>query len=221
MSDATEAVCMVYVLDDDAAVCRTLKTLIRSVGLSVETFQSPSDFLERKLPDAPSCLVLDVRLPEMSGLDFQRMVAESKLGMPIIFITGYGDISMAVQAMKAGAVDFLTKPFRDQDLLDAIQASLEKDRERREFESQIETLRCRFESLTPREQEIFPWVVTGKLNKQIAAELGTTEANVKVHRSQLMRKMGAESFADLVRMADRMKMRSAGRPKTFVKTTSS
>lgn len=221
MADATEADCMVYVLDDDAAVCRTLKTLIRSVGLNVETFQSPSDFLERKLPDAPSCLVLDVRLPEMSGLDFQRMVAESKLGMPIIFITGYGDISMAVQAMKAGAVDFLTKPFRDQDLLDAIQASLEKDRERREFESQIETLRCRFESLTPREQEIFPWVVTGKLNKQIAAELGTTEANVKVHRSQLMRKMGAESFADLVRMADRMKMRSAGRPRAFVKTSSS
>jgi FixJ family two-component response regulator len=165
-----------------------------------------------QLPQVASCLVLDVRLPGVSGLDFHRQLAEAKIHIPVIFITGHGDIPMSVRAMKAGAVEFLTKPFRDQDLLDAIQLSLKKDRARREREGEISILKQRFQSLTPREQEVLPWVVSGKLNKQIAAELGTSEATVKVHRSQLMRKMGAESLADLVRMADKMKISVPGHP---------
>jgi FixJ family two-component response regulator len=194
----------VFVVDDDAAVREALRALIDSVGLRVELFGSAGEFLQRKLPHLPSCLILDVRLPGKSGFDLQRELAEANIGIPIIFITGYGDIPMSVRAMKAGAVEFLAKPFRDQDLLDVIQLALERDRATRQREAEIATLRDRFESLTPREREVLPWVVSGLLNKQIADAIGTSEATVKVHRSQLMRKMGAKSLADLVRMADKM-----------------
>jgi len=194
----------VFVVDDDASIRDALKSLIRSVGLKVELFGSPREFLQGKRPDAPSCLVLDVRLPGKSGLDFQRELVEANIPLPIIFITGHGDIPMSVRAMKAGAVEFLTKPFRDQDLLDAIQVALERDRARRQRQAEIAMLRERLESLTPREREILPRVVSGLLNKQVAAELGTTEATVKVHRSQLMRKMGADSLPELVRMAEKI-----------------
>jgi len=202
----TEADSIVFVIDDDASVREALESLIRSIGLRVETFPSTRDFLKKRLPEIPRCLVLDVRLPGTSGLSFQRQLAKAEINIPIIFITGHGDVPMSVRAMKAGALEFLTKPFRDQDLLDAIQLALEKDRARRTRDAEIQILKARFESLTPREQEVLPWVITGKLNKQIAAELGTSEATVKVHRSQLMRKMHAESVADLVRMADKMKI---------------
>jgi FixJ family two-component response regulator len=194
----------VFVVDDDAAVREALRDLIDSVGLRVELFGSAGEFLQRKLPHLPSCLILDVRLPGKSGFDLQRELAEANIDIPIIFITGHGDIPMSVRAMKAGAVEFLTKPFRDQDLLDVIQLALERDRATRQREAEIATLRDRFESLTPREREVLPWVVSGLLNKQIADAIGTSEATVKVHRSQLMRKMGAKSLADLVRMADKM-----------------
>jgi FixJ family two-component response regulator len=201
---------VVFVIDDDAAIRDALGSLIRSIGLGVETFRSPADFLKSEPPKTrPSCLVLDVRLPGTSGLDFQRRLAEANLDIPIIFITGHGDVQMSVRAMKAGAIDFLTKPFRDQDLIDAIQASLEKDRARRDREMETATLRERFESLTRREQEIVPWIITGKPNKQIAAAIGATEATVKVHRSQLMRKMGAESVVALVRIADKLRIAPA------------
>ena len=193
-----------FVIDDDDSVRRVLQRLIRSVGLRVELFGSAHEFLERDRPNIPNCMILDIRLPGMSGLDFQRRLAEAKIHIPIIFITGHGDIPMTVRAMKAGAVEFLTKPFNDLDLLDAIQHGLEQDRVRRQQEAEIATLRERFESLTPREQEILPRVVSGLLNKQIAGEIGTTEATVKVHRSQLMRNMGSKSVADLVRMAERI-----------------
>ena len=202
----TEADSIVFVIDDDASVREALESLIRSIGLRVETFPSTRDFLKKRLPEIPRCLVLDVRLPGTSGLSFQRQLAKAEINIPIIFITGHGDVPMSVRAMKAGALEFLTKPFRDQDLLDAIQLALEKDRARRTRDAEIQILKARFESLTPREQEVLPWVIAGKLNKQIAAELGTSEATVKVHRSQLMRKMHAESVADLVRMADKMKI---------------
>ena len=194
----------VFVVDDDAAVREALRALIDSVGLRVELFGSAGEFLQRKLPHLPSCLILDVRLPGKSGFDLQRELAEANIGIPIIFITGHGDIPMSVRAMKAGAVEFLAKPFRDQDLLDVIQLALERDRATRQREAEIATLRDRFESLTPREREVLPWVVSGLLNKQIADAIGTSEATVKVHRSQLMRKMGAKSLADLVRMADKI-----------------
>jgi FixJ family two-component response regulator len=211
-SPMKDADSIVFVIDDDTAIRESLESLIRSVGLHAETFPSTREFLKEKLPEIPSCLVLDVRLPGTSGLNFQRELAEANVHIPVIFITGHGDIPMSVRAMKAGAVEFLTKPFRDQDLLDAIQVGLEKDRGRRAHEAEILTLRQRFERLTPREREVLPWVVTGKLNKQIAAELGTSEATVKVHRSQLMRKMRAQSLADLVRMADKLKIPVPGRP---------
>ena len=194
----------VFVVDDDPSVRRAIKRLVGSVGLEVELFESAQEFLRSKRADAPSCLVLDIRLPGISGLDFQRELAQANIHIPIIFITAHGDIPMTVRAMKAGAVEFLTKPFRDQDLLDAIQIALERDRARRQQEAEIATLRERFESLTPREREVLPLVVSGMLNKQIAAEIGTSETTVKVHRGQLMRKMGADSLADLVRMAERM-----------------
>ena len=201
----TEAHPIVFVIDDDASIRNALKGLISSVGLHVELFGSAQEFLRSSRPDAPSCLVLDVRLPGISGLDFQRELARANIHIPIIFfITGHGDIPMSVRAMKAGAVEFLTKPFRDQDLLDAIQLALERDRARRQQEAEIAVLQERFESLTPREREVLPLVVSGLLNKQIAAEIGTSETTAKVHRSQLMRKMGADSLADLVRMAERM-----------------
>jgi FixJ family two-component response regulator len=195
---------IVFVIDDDTSLRDALRRLIRSVGLPAEFFGSAQEFLQTKRPEVPSCLVLDVRLPGMSGLDFQRELAEAGIHIPIIFITAHGDIPMSVRAMKAGAVEFLTKPFRDQDLLDAIHLALESDRARRQRESEIAALRERLASLTPREREVLPLVVSGLLNKQIAAELGTTEASVKVHRSQLMRKMDAGSLANLVRMAEKI-----------------
>jgi RNA polymerase sigma factor (sigma-70 family) len=195
---------IVFVVDDDASIREALKSLIRSVGLEVELFSSTQEFRRRKSSDNPSCLVLDIRLPGRSGLDFQRELSEAGILIPIIFITGHGDIPMSVQAMKAGAIEFLTKPFRDQDLLDAIHVALDKDRERREREAQIANLQQRLESLTPRERQVLPLVVSGLLNKQIAAEIGTSETTVKVHRSQLMRKMGADSLAELVRMAEKI-----------------
>ncbi len=201
MSEATP---IVFVVDDDPSVRHAIKRLLGSVGLQVELFGSAQEFLRSKRPDAPSCLVLDVRLPGISGLDFQRELAEANIHIPIIFITGHGDIPMSVRAMKAGAVEFLTKPFRDQDLLDAVQLAIERDRARRQREAEMATLRERFESLTPREREVLPLVVSGLRNKQIAAEIGTSETTAKVHRSQLMRKMGAESLADLVRMAEKI-----------------
>ena len=195
---------MVFVVDDDDAVRDALKRLIRSVGLQVELFASAEEFLQRKQTDAPACLILDIRLRGISGLDFQRKLAEANIPIPIIFITGHGDIPMSVRAMKAGAVEFLTKPFRDQDLLDAIQIGLQRDRARRQREEEIATLRQRFERLTPGQRKVLPLVVSGLLNKQVAAELGTSEATAKVHRSQLMRKMAAKSLPELVRMAEKM-----------------
>ncbi len=195
---------IVFVIDDDASIRDALQSLIRSVGLQVDVFGSGQDFLQKRRPDLPSCLVLDVRLPGTGGLDLQRELAAADIHIPIIFITGHGDVPMSVRAMKAGAVEFLTKPFRDQDLLDAVQFALKRDRARRQLEAGIATLRERLESLTPRERQVLPLVVSGLLNKQIAAEIGTSETTVKVHRSQLMRKMGADSLADLVRMAEKM-----------------
>ncbi len=200
----TELAPIVFVVDDDPSVRRAIKRLVESVGLQVELFGSATEFMNSSHPNVASCLVLDIRLPGISGLDFQRELAKSKNNIPTIFITAHGDIPMTVRAMKAGAVEFLTKPFRDQDLLDAIHQALERDRLRRQQEAEVAKLRERFESLTPREQQVLPWVTSGLLNKQIAAEIGTSEATVKVHRSQLMRKMAAESVADLVRMAERI-----------------
>jgi RNA polymerase sigma factor (sigma-70 family) len=191
---------VVFVVDDDPSVRSSLKFLMSSVGLQVESFDSADALLQRKLPDSPSCLVLDVRLRGLSGLDFQRELAARNCHMPIIFITGHGDIPMSVRAMKAGAVEFLTKPFRDQDLLDAVRIALEKDRERRERKKEVSDLKERFNSLTPREQKVISMVVSGMLNKQIADQLGTAENTVKVHRSRAMEKMHAQSVAELVKM---------------------
>ena len=197
---------IVFVVDDDPSVRSAIKRLIVCVGLQVELFESAQEFLASKLPNVPSCLVLDVRLPGISGLALQRHLAEANVQIPIIFITAHGDVPMTVRAMKAGAVEFLTKPFHDQDLLDAIQLALERDRIRHQQEVEIAVLRERFESLTPREREVLPWVVSGLLSKQIADAIGRSEASVKVHRSQLMRKMAADSVADLVRMAEKMEI---------------
>ena len=197
----TEATAVVFVVDDDEGMRQSLKNLIGSVGLRVEAFASAQEFLRSKLTDVPGCLVLDVRLPGLSGLDLQKRMAEAGIEIPIIFITGHGDIPMTVQAMKAGAIEFLTKPFRDQDLLDAIQQALEHDRKTREQRAEIEKLRSRLDSLTPREREVMGLVVAGLLNKQIAGELGTSETTVKNHRHQIMEKMGADSLAELVKMA--------------------
>jgi len=195
---------VVFVVDDDPSVRSSLKFLMSSVGLQVESFDSADALLQRKLPDAPSCLVLDVRLRGLSGLDFQRELAARNCHMPIIFITGHGDIPMSVRAMKAGAIEFLTKPFRDQDLLDAVRIALAKDRERRERKKEVSDLKERFNSLTPREQEVISMVVSGMLNKQIADQLGTAENTVKVHRSRAMEKMQAQSVAELVKMLGKL-----------------
>ena len=180
---------------------RAIKRLVESVGLRVEALGSAKEFLRTKVPDVPSCLILDVRLPGISGLELQRELITAGVQIPVIFITSYGDIPMSVRAMKAGAIEFLPKPFRDQDLLDSVQLALKRDKARRQQDAEVKTLRSRLESLTPREREILPLVVSGLLNKQIASVIGTSEATVKVHRSQLTRKMGAQSLADLVRMA--------------------
>jgi FixJ family two-component response regulator len=207
----TEPAPTVFVVDDDASLRRAIKRLVESVGVQVELFGSAHEFLQAKRPDAPSCLVLDIRLPGISGLEFQRELAYANIHTPIIFITAHGDIPMTVRAMKAGAVEFLTKPFRDQDLLDAIQQALQRDNTRRVKEAELVKLRERYESLTSREREVLPLVVSGLLNKQIAGEIGTSESTVKVHRSQLMRKMGAESLAELVRMAEKLRDSSTDR----------
>jgi len=200
----TEADALVFVIDDDAAMRRSLENLIRSVGLRVEAFASAQEFLSSNREDVPGCLVLDVRLPGLSGLDLQKRMTEADIEIPIIFITGHGDIPMSVQAMKAGAVEFLSKPFRDQELLDAIQQALERDRKSREQRAEVEVLSSRFDLLTPREREVMPLLVAGLLNKQIAAELGASETTVKIHKHHVMEKMRAGSLAELVRIADRI-----------------
>jgi RNA polymerase sigma factor (sigma-70 family) len=200
----TEAA-VVFVVDDDPSVRSSLKFLISTVGLHVETFDSAEAALQKLTPDAPACLVLDVRLRGLSGLDLQSELAARNCQVPIVFITGHGDIPMTVRAMKAGAVEFLTKPFRDQDLLDAVRVALEQDRARREQEKEITDLQQRFDSLTAREREVISMVVAGKLNKQIADQLGTAENTIKVHRSRAMDKMHAQSVADLVRMIEKLK----------------
>ena len=200
----TEADAVVFVVDDDVAMRRSLENLIRSVGLRVETFASAQEFLRSNREDVPGCLVLDVRLPGLSGLDLQKRMAEADIEIPIIFITGHGDIPMTVQAMKAGAVEFLPKPFRDQELLDAIQQALERDRKCREQRAEVEVLRSRFDLLTPREREVMPLLVAGLLNKQIAAELGSSETTIKIHKHHVMEKMRAGSLAELVTIAARI-----------------
>jgi FixJ family two-component response regulator len=209
MKGPSESQPVVFVIDDDESIREALRSLLRSVGLRVELFGAASEFLKSKLPDAPSCLVLDVRLPGVSGLDFQTELAKANVHIPIIFITGHGDIPMTVRAMKAGAVEFLTKPFRDQELLDSVGIALERDRARREQDSTVQDVKVHFESLTPREQEVMGFVTAGLMNKQIAAKLGVSEITVKVHRGNVMRKMGARSLADLVRMADILGIRKA------------
>jgi FixJ family two-component response regulator len=195
---------VVFVIDDDEIVRETVADLLRSVGLSAQAFASTQEFLHAKRPDAPGCIVLDVRLPGASGIEFQRTLANTDIRLPVIFITGHGDIAMSVKAIKSGAEEFLTKPLREQELLDAVQASIEQDRLRRREASLIAELKERFDSLTIREREVLPFVITGRLNKQIAAKLELSEMTVKVHRGQIMRKMRARSVVDLVRMADKL-----------------
>jgi FixJ family two-component response regulator len=200
---------VVFVVDDDSSTRRSLDTLLRSVGLDVHLFSSAQEFMQTKRTDAPGCLILDVRLPGMSGLTFQQELAKAGVALPIIFLTGHGDVPMTVRAMKAGAVEFLTKPFDDQVLLDAVHAAIERDRERSRDAASLAELQERYRALTEREREVMKFVVAGRANKQIAAELGLSLVTVKVHRGQVMRKMLATSVAELVRMADRL-----GRPAT-------
>jgi FixJ family two-component response regulator len=202
---------IVFVVDDDESVRTALGNLFRSVGLRVEVFGSAAELLRSKLPDVVSCLVLDVRLPGLSGLDFQAELAKADLHIPIIFMTGHGDVPMSVKAMKAGAIDFLTKPFRDQDMLDAVTGALERDRTRRESERTVSELRTRFETLSPREREVMGFVTAGLMNKQIADEVKLSEITVKIHRGHVMKKMGARSLADLVRMAEALDIRAEPR----------
>jgi FixJ family two-component response regulator len=202
---------IVFVIDDDVAMRTTLSSLFRSVGLRVELFGSAHEFAQIKMPDVASCLVLDIRLPGVSGLDFQAELAEADIRIPIIFMTGHGDIPMSVKAMKAGAIDFLTKPFRDQDILDAVIRAIERDQKRRNGEKAVSELRVLFNSLTSREREVMTLVAAGLLNKQIAAKFGITEITVKVHRGHMMRKMKARSVIDLAGMADLLGIRSPKR----------
>jgi FixJ family two-component response regulator len=199
---------VVFIVDDEPLVRMALKRLIESVGLEVQTFASAREFLSAQRSDVPGCLVLDIRLPDMNGLDFQQKLTEAQVAVPIIFITGYGDIPMTVRAMKAGAVEFLTKPFKDQELLDAIQYALAQDRIGRQQRAELAGLQQRYNSLTPREREVFPLVTRGLLNKQIAAGLGRSEKTIKIHRSQVMQKMQADSLADLVRIAEKLGLTS-------------
>jgi FixJ family two-component response regulator len=198
---------IVFVVEDDASMGRALSNLFQSVGLQVEVFGSASEMLQGKLPDVASCLVLDIRLPGLSGLDFQTELAKANIHIPIIFMTGHGDIPMSVRAMKGGAIDFLTKPFRDQDMLDAVVKAIERDRERREADRIVTDLRSLFETLSGREREVLALVSSGLMNKQVAAELGLAEITVKIHRGHIMRKMGARSLADLVRKAEALGIR--------------
>ncbi len=197
---------VVYVIDDDPSIQEALSSLFRSVGLRVEVFGSAPELLQSTLPDVASCLVLDIRLPGLSGLDLQAELAKANIHTPIVFMTGHGDIPMSVRAMKAGAVDFLTKPFRDQDLLDAVTTALDRDQKRRQDEKDLSDLRVRFESLTPRERQVMTFVTAGLMNKQTAAEVGLSEITVKIHRGNAMRKMEAKSLADLVRMAETLRL---------------
>ena len=207
MTEAFETDAIVFVIDDDPSMRKALTNLFRSVGLRAEVFGSAREWLESKLPEVASCLVLDIRLPGPSGLDFQAELAKANIQIPIIVITGHGDIPMTVKAMKAGAVDFLTKPFRDQDMLDAVAVAIERDRTRRKEEKIVAELRAVFETLTTRERDVLALVASGLMNKQIAAEIGLAEITVKIHRGHLMRKMGARSLADLVRMAEMLGIR--------------
>ena len=210
MTEAVESEAIVFVVDDDPSMRKALSNLFRSVGLRAEVFGSARELLESELPEVASCLVLDIRLPGPSGLDFQAELAKANIQIPIIFMTGHGDIPMTVKAMKAGAVDFLAKPFRDQDMLDAVAIAIERDRTRRKDEKIVAELRAVFETLTARERDVLALVASGLMNKQIAAEIGLAEITVKIHRGHIMRKMGAKSLADLVRMAEMLGVR---RPK--------
>jgi FixJ family two-component response regulator len=213
MDKSLQSSSQVFVIDDDEAVRESLLALFRSVPLPVTAYASTQEFLQTRLPDAPSCLVLDVRLPEASGLDFQRTLGIAGSHMPIVFISGYADVPMTVQAMKGGAVEFLTKPFRDQDLVDAVQTAISADRMRRDQDKSIAKLREAFESLTVRERDVVALVVRGLMNKQIAAELNVSEITVKIHRGKATRKVGARSLAELVRMADAVGLRPSGKGK--------
>ena len=209
MTEAFETEAIVFVVDDDPSMRKALTNLFRSVGLRAEVFGSAREWLESKLPEVASCLVLDIRLPGLSGLDFQAELVKANIQIPIIFMTGHGDIPMTVKAMTAGAIDFLTKPFRDQDMLDAVAIAIERDRARRKEQKIVAELRAVFETLTTRERDVLALVASGLMNKQIAAEIGLAEITVKIHRGHLMRKMGARSLADLVRMAEMLGIRRA------------
>jgi FixJ family two-component response regulator len=198
---------IVFVVEDDASMSRALSNLFQSVGLQVEVFGAATEMLQSKLPDVASCVVLDVRLPGLSGLDFQTELAKANIHIPIVFMTGHGDIPMSVRAMKGGAIDFLTKPFRDQDMLDAVMKAIERDRERREVDRIVTDLQTLFETLSTREREVLALVSSGLMNKQVAAELGLAEITVKIHRGHIMKKMGARSLADLVRKAEALGIR--------------